>query len=112
VQDFKAWLAVGNTPLPADPETPSQTQARLEASVQVHLDSVAQSHGYDSIFTAVTYADEPAVLKFQTEGQALRAWRSNVWATCYSIMADVQAGVRKVPTESELLAALPPAPIL
>jgi hypothetical protein len=77
------------------------------AAVQAHLDAAAYAAGYDNIQTAVSYADEPAVAKFQTEGQAFRAWRSLVWAHCYAVLAEVQAATRSVPTEAELVAELP-----
>jgi len=82
-------------------------KSELAEIIQSHLDSEAQSKGYDSIFTAVTYADEPANLTFQTEGQALRAWRSNVWASCYAMLAEWEAGNITEPTIDEVLAQLP-----
>jgi len=91
--------------LPGD--TPEEQQAALTASVQAHLDNVARGLGYDSIFTAVTYADEAAVPKFQVEGQALRAWRSEVWARCYELLAEVLSGTRPVPSVQDLIAELP-----
>jgi hypothetical protein len=71
------------------------------------LDATAKSMGYDSIFTAVTYADEYAVAKFQEEGSALRVWRSLVWAEANSILADVSNEVIPAPTVGELIAMLP-----
>lgn len=104
-------------PIPAPPEpepyvpTPEevaeQTKQQLIWSVQNHLDTAARQLGYDDIKTAVTYADEPAVPKFQTEGKAFRAWRSLVWAACYATLADVLDNKRDVPTVDELLAELP-----
>lgn len=79
----------------------------LKAAVQRHLDTAAQALGYESIFTACTYADEPAVPKFQAEGQAFRAWRSQVWGRCLQLLGEVQAKRRALPTEAELLALLP-----
>lgn len=79
----------------------------LELEVQKHLDTTAQSIGYDNIYTACTYADEPAVAKFQTEGRALRAWRSLVWAHAAQVLADVQGGQRTTPTAEALIAELP-----
>lgn len=79
----------------------------LERAVQDRLDIEARRRGYDSIFTAVTYADEPAVPKFQAEGQRLRAWRSLVWASCTRILAAVKAGDRAEPSVEQLLAELP-----
>lgn len=80
---------------------------QLTNHVQAHLDAAAKAAGYDNIYTAVTYADEPAVPRFQAEGQAFRAWRSLVWDAANAIRADVEAGTRPVPTAAELLAELP-----
>ncbi len=76
-------------------------------AIQAHLDDAARALGYDDIKSAVTYAEEPAVPKFQQEGQAFRAWRSLVWAHCYGVLEAVQAGERGIPSVEELLAELP-----
>jgi len=91
-------------------KTLEQTAKEFEVGVQAHLNATAKAAGYDNIYTACTYADEPAVAKFQTEGAALRAWRSNVWAYCYTALTAVQAKTRTVPTLAELIAELPTAP--
>lgn len=83
-------------------------QVALRNAVQLHMDKAAQALGYDDIKTAVTYAEEPAVPKFQAEAQAFRAWRSQVWAFCYSLLDDVAAGRALEPTEAALIAVLPP----
>lgn len=82
-------------------------KARYEIAVQNFINAAAVSAGYDSIASAVTYADEPAVPKFQAEGQALRAWRSLCWAYCYQALDDVQSGERPQPTVEELIDELP-----
>jgi hypothetical protein len=82
-------------------------RAAFVASIQRLLDSAAQARGYDDISTAVTYADESAVLKFQTEGRAFRAWRSLVWAAAYQVLDDVLSGRRTEPTIESLLKELP-----
>ena len=107
----EAWVLL-DEPLPDPepepaPETPEQTRHRLSGAIQQHLDNTAQSLDYDSIFTAVTYADEPAVAKFQIEGSALRVWRSLVWQHGYAVLAQVLSGSRPIPTEAELIAELP-----
>ena len=89
------------------PPSPDQLLKALTRAVQDHLDAQAQAAGYDSIYTAVTYADEPAVPKFQSEGQAFRAWRSLVWAAANAAHAEVLAGARPVPTAAVLIAELP-----
>lgn len=83
------------------------TKAALTAAVQGYLDGKARELGYDSVFTACTYADEPLVPKFQAEGLAFRGWRSKVWASCESIMQSILDGARGVPTPAELIAELP-----
>lgn len=89
------------------PLTADEIKTALSVAVQDHMDAAAKAAGYDDIKSAVTYAEEPAVAKFQAEGLAFRAWRSLVWAACYAVMADVETGARPVPTALELIAELP-----
>ena len=76
-------------------------------ATQSHMDAAAREHGYDNIATAASYADEPAVTKFQREGKAFREWRSMVWALCYDMLAKYKAGAIEKPTVEQLVAALP-----
>ena len=86
--------------------TPAQTAARLSAAVQAHIDATAQALGYDNILVAISYADEPSVPKFQTEGAALRAWRSAVWsAATPGLDAVINGGM--APAAIDLVATLP-----
>ena len=97
----------------ADPiQQPTQAQviSSLTSVVQDWMDSNAQRKGYDGIVSACSYAGAPN--PFQTEGEAFLTWRGNVWAACYAIMSDVQAGNRPIPTDSELLAELPACPVV
>lgn len=93
-------------PAPA-PSTFDERLASLRAHVQEYMDAMARSLGYDDIKTAVTYADEPAVPKFQNEGRALRAWRSSVWAACYELLERVKSGAMAEPSERTLPGLLP-----
>lgn len=106
-QAYLAWLAEGNTPEPDDQPTQMQIIESLKEAIQSHLDATAQSLGYDDIKTAVTYADEPAVPKFQAEGQALRAWRSLVWDKCYEMLEEVKSGSQEVVDAAGVIAELP-----
>lgn len=108
-QPIQEWIDAGNTP---DPEfTPEEIAAKaidsIAAAIQSELDKEAQILGYDNIHTAVTYATEPAVAKFQTDGKSFRKWRSNVWAYCYAILADYEAGNIPEPTVEEIIANMP-----
>ncbi|MBD1552317.1 hypothetical protein [Pseudomonas typographi] len=82
-------------------------RATFEKATQAHLDAAAQEHGYDNLMTAISYADEPAVARFQADGKAFRAWRSLVWEYAYEQLSAVEAGTREVPTLEAFLAELP-----
>ena len=69
----------------------------IAADVQRELDKEAQTKGYDSIHTAVTYADEPTNATFQADGQSFRAWRSNVWAYCYAALGQYENDLAAYP---------------
>lgn len=79
----------------------------IRSAIQKHMDDAARAYGYDDVKAAVTYADEPAVPKFQLEGRAFRVWRSLVWAHAYQVLDDVQSGARPQPTAEEIIAELP-----
>lgn len=89
------------------PPTPGQIAQSIAIQVQAHMDAQAKQAGYDDIRSAVTYADEPAVLKFQAEGQCFRAWRSLVWDRCYQLLDEVQNGTRTPMTADQVIAELP-----
>jgi len=85
---------------------PSQVMARAAAVIQAHLDATARLRRYDSIQTAVSYRDDPNP-QFSAEGQAAFLWRSAVWTSALHILAEVEAGERPVPSDADLIAALP-----
>lgn len=95
------------TPAPVPDPSPAEIEAAKIDVVQQCMDDAARALRYDNITTAITYAEEPAVPKFQSEGRAFRAWRSLVWAFCYGLLDDVKAGRREVPTDEDLIASLP-----
>jgi len=84
-----------------------QTIESIIVAIQSELDKEARSLGYDSIHTAVTYAAETSVAKFQTEGKSFRKWRSLVWEYCNNILIDYKAGNIPEPTIEEMIAGIP-----
>lgn len=58
----------------------------MVANIQSYLDKKAQEFGYDNIYSAISYADEPSVPKFKQEGLAFRRWRSLVWLAAHEIL--------------------------
>lgn len=104
-QAVLAWLAAGNSPQPeALPSIEDLIKANIN-EVQIELDRVAQEKGYDNILSACSYAAD--VNAFQAEGQAFLKWRSDAWAQAYSVLSEVQAGTRPLPTPEEAVAMLP-----
>lgn len=85
----------------------SALSSTFEQSIQLLLDTTAKKYGYDSITTAVSYAEEPAVEKFQNDGKAFRQWRSLVWEYAYKELAKVKAGVREIPSLDDFMTELP-----
>lgn len=86
--------------------TPAEA-GTYEAAVTELLDNAAIAAGYDNINTVISYAEEPAVPKFQADGKRFRTWRSLVWAYAYEQLALVNSGGRTQPTVAEFLAELP-----
>lgn len=86
---------------PLDAEGRGAAQAALIDSItnatQAHLDAFAATRGYDGIMSAATYASSPT-LKFAAEGQYCVDQRDATWAALYTIMGEVQAGTRPMPT--------------
>ena len=93
---------------PLLPPTPPLTQEQIidnyTRDIQIYLDNVAKTRNYDGILSLCTYATS-TVPKFKLEGQAGVLWRDAVWAKCYEIMAEVQAGTREVP--EDIISELP-----
>lgn len=82
-------------------------QSRVVAATQRRLDAFAQTRNYDNILSACTYA-ESTVPRFAAEGQYCVSARDATWSTLYTILAEVEAEQRPVPTGfSDIEAELP-----
>jgi hypothetical protein len=108
LEDESEVVTFGVSALPAEDSAVKklQYQEQCTLAVQAMLDAEAQTRNYDGIMSLCTYATSTNVT-FVAEGQAGVNWRDAVWATCYQILSDVEAGNRNVPTIDELLAELP-----
>ena len=100
-------------PILKDPEPLSAEQmiTSIIAAVQAHMDKKAKEYGYGDLQSAVTYADEPAVARFQEEGRAFRAWRSIVWDRCIQMLEDFKAGKIQVSGKAQVIEMLPVFPL-
>lgn len=64
---------------------------------QERLDAFARTRHYDDIKSACTYAG-CSVPKFNTEGSYCQDRRAETWDKLYTMLAEVQAGTRPMPT--------------
>lgn len=79
---------------------------RFTAFVQQYMDEKAHEKNYDNILAAISYAAGTDEV-FKAEGAVCLAWRDAVWRKCYSILDEVTAGSRPIPTQAELIEELP-----
>ena len=77
----------------------------INNAIQNHLDTKAQEFRYDNMMSARSYTGYTNA--FQAEAQALATWASECWVVAGQIEADVQSGVRAMPTVDEVIAELP-----
>ena len=93
--------------IPVYVETAEEIKKRLTDGVQNWMDNIVQERNYDNVHTCVgTYLYSP-IEKFRLEAEAVRDWVSYVWAKCYEMLAQVEAGERDIPTLEEVIAELP-----
>jgi hypothetical protein len=77
--------------------SPEELQAEIVTATQQRLDDFAATRNYSSILSACTYATS-TVPRFQSDGQYCVNARDATWAKLYTILDEVQAGARPVPT--------------
>ena len=82
-----------------------QRPKQINQAIQTLLDTTAKSLKYDSIQAIGKYVGY--VNAFQVEAEALGKWASAVWVVAEKIEADVQSGVRTMPTVAEVMLELP-----
>lgn len=82
---------------------------RKTALVQYHLDTAAQRKKYDNILSAISYATSNHPI-YSAEGMAFATWRDACWDKAFEILDAVFAGQQEMPSDSDFLAQLPPAP--
>lgn len=91
----------------APPAPPPPTVADFDAALTRHLDATAQARRYDNRITCALRAGYPG--PFQVEGQAFALWMDACNLAAYTLLAEVQVGVRPLPkTTQALIEALPP----
>ena len=80
--------------------------AILENAVQQHLDMTAQSRGYDSSYSCLSYLSS-SDSRWKHEAQAFNLWRDSVWQKCHALFEDFTSGKIHELSAEELIALLP-----
>jgi len=107
--EYLDWVAAGNTPLPAPSVQPTHAQIiqSIQDGVQFWLDTTAQSKGYDSSISCISYINSSNT-KFQAEANSMLHWRDAVWSECYNLQAQWTANIPDpLPTPASVMALLP-----
>lgn len=86
------------------PPTPPSIKD-YEAALETMLDEKAQERTWKDCMSARAAAGYPS--SFQPEGIAFVVWWTGCWEMAHSILAEVQAGTRTIPTVEEFLAEMP-----
>jgi hypothetical protein len=87
-------------------ETPEEIIARLESALDRHLDAVAKKHGYLDVTHILSYVDDENPV-WDSEARAFKLFRSRFWKAAIAIENQAKNGEIPIPTESELIEALP-----
>jgi len=97
------WTEITGSFPPA--ETKQQAQNRLTPAVTSAINDGAQSWGYDSIESAVSYVTSSNA-QYVAEAQAMSQWRDDVWDWAIPKLAAVTPNT----TAGEFLATMPEVP--
>ena len=87
------------------PPTPQELLKAIEAAIEKHMDEVAQTKKYDNRDSCRLYAGY--VNPFQDEAIAFGQWVSACWVASNQAQADIENGLRTIPTPEESIAELP-----
>lgn len=105
--ELNGWTYLkGYAPKKSDAEIAQEQIQAITNAVQTHLDKAVQTLNYDNGFACASYATSGNP-KFRAEAQSYVKWRDEVWARCYALLDDYQAGKIEMPTTDEVIAMLP-----
>lgn len=123
-QDYKDWIKKGNRATVIDneeslikvlntqypqgqPITVKLIRKRLTVAVQKFLDSKAAARSYgdekrSATDSVISYENDKNP-RFAADAAVFKSFRSDVWVTCYSLISEIERGLRSIPSEEELL---------
>ena len=78
-----------------------------ENEIQNHIDSVAQSRGYDNGYTCASYYDDKNE-RYANDAKVFKDWRSDVWVYVNELLNSWKAGnLQEIPTIQNVINNLP-----
>jgi hypothetical protein len=85
---------------------------QYDSALTTFIDSVAQSLKYTSVYTAISFRNDPNP-KFAAEAEALFLWRSEVWTFVNNLLDEALSDLSDnpehvLPTPEQVIAMLPP----
>lgn len=109
-EEYKAWIAVGNSPSPAPQPTQQEQFSAIERAFDQHIDAVAEARGYGRVgvrpsASCIGFAGFPN--QWQAEAIKFAQWSSTCCALMIQGQQDVISGVRPMPTPEQAIAELP-----
>ena len=97
-----AWYLKGYAP-----QKPQELVIKeYEAAIDNLLLTTANSRGYDSAYTCLSYLQSSNAI-WKTEAEAFNTWRDACWVKAHEILNQWQAGEIEQPTVEEVLAQMP-----
>jgi hypothetical protein len=88
----------------------AQVKVNMEKTIDRHIDQIAKDKGYGRVDvspSAACLGYASYTNQYQAEAITYGEWIASIWPVVHQIMADVEAGTREIPTEQELIAAMP-----
>ena len=106
VTQISSEAELGDVLRPFGLSVPAPTQQDYADAIESHMETVAQSRGYQDADRLASYTTSGNAT-WSAEAVTFSAWRDAVWAYSFEQMAAVQSGVRQAPTVDGLIAELP-----
>jgi len=106
------WVELTNEELDAHinpPKSAEQLISEYEAAIEIHINVVSASKGYNTIDSIAKYLGSDNV--FKAECVALSAWVADVWVSVQSTLNSWQNGDIDQPSIEDVITGLPAAPV-
>lgn len=103
--EFEEWVEP-EPYIPTKEDKLQEIQSEVLIRVQQLLDDKARERNYDDGVSLASYATSSNP-KFRKEAEAFVVWRDNVWAKCYELLAQYQAGEIDLMSVDDVMKEIP-----